>query len=115
MNEIPNPLPDTAMIVDDNGAPLAVINIDQMQADSIALAYDMARNCHDVNALDQVSAKWLDKVGAEGFGYVAAGALRTLTHHILDPTLQVLEEIAPTIPLRSQLDDAHRNATKSEH
>ncbi|WP_072688412.1 hypothetical protein [Rhodococcus marinonascens] len=114
MNEIPNPLPENAMIVDDHGAPLAVVNIDQMQADSIALAYDMARNCGDVDALDQVSAKWLNKIGPEGFGYVAAGALRTMTHHILDPTLQTVDELAPALNYRQILHDAYRNATSDD-
>lgn len=109
-HQIPNPLPENTMLVDDTGAPIAMMNIDQIQADSIALAYDMARNCHDENALDQVSARWLAKVGADAIGYAAAGALRTMTHYILDPTLATVDRLAPSLGYRQMLDDAYRNS-----
>ncbi|QCQ93035.1 hypothetical protein [Rhodococcus sp. SGAir0479] len=109
-HQTPNPLPENAMLVDATGAPIAMMNIDQMQSDSIALAYDMARNSHDEQALDESSVRWLNKIGADAFGYVAAGALRTMTHYILDPTLATVEKLAPGLGYRQMLDDAYRNA-----
>lgn len=109
-NIIPTPLPDNVMIVDDNGAPLAMLDLDQMQGHSIALAYDMAQHCGDPDALDEVSAKWIDKVGVDAFGYVAAGALRLMAHNILEPTLQAVDRLAPTLNYRGILADAARNA-----
>lgn len=109
-NEIPNPLPEHVMVVDDDGTPTAVVNVDQMQINAVTLAYDMARHCGDHDALDQVSAEWLTKIGPDGFGYAAAGALRIIAEHILDPALIVLEQVAPQIKMRDMLTDAYRNA-----
>ncbi len=108
-NSIPNPLPSHAMIVDDNGQPLSVMDIDRMQSDSIELAYEMAMHCGDQDALDAIAAKWLTRVGVDGFGYVAAGALRMMTHFILDPTLQTVDQLAPQLRFRDKLADAYRN------
>ncbi|NKR31343.1 hypothetical protein GS504_20730 [Rhodococcus hoagii] len=112
-HEIPNPLPQHAMIVDDNGAPVGMLDIDQMQSDSIALGYDMARNSHDDQALNEVSARWLAKLGPDSFGLVAAGALRMVAHYILDPTLATVDRLAPSLGYRQMLDDAYRNAVTS--
>ncbi|WML64759.1 hypothetical protein [Rhodococcus sp. AH-ZY2] len=109
-NDIPNPLPSHAMIVDDDGQPRSVVDIDRMQSDSIELAYEMAMHCGDEDALDAISSKWLDRVGVEGFGYVTAGALRMMTHFILDPTLQTVDQLAPQLRFRDKLVDAYRNS-----
>ncbi len=103
MNTTPNPLPEHVMIVDDDGTPRAMIDLDKIQADSIALAFDMARVCGDPDALDAVSGKWLDTVDPETFGYLCTGALRVLAHNILDPTLQVLDAVAPNTGMRARL------------
>lgn len=111
-DQIPNPLPSHAMILDDDGMPSAVMNIDKMQSDSIILAYEMAASCNDKIALDALSAHWLEKVGVDGFGYVAAGALRLLAQYVLDPTLDTLEAAAPGLgnTLRLKLCESANHA-----
>lgn len=110
VHHTPDPLPSHAMLVGDNGEPLGVLDIDKMQSDAIELAYDMARHCGDQTALDVISAQWLDRVGVDAFGYVAAGALRMMAHHILDPTLQAVDQLAPQLRFRDKLTDAYHNA-----
>ncbi|YCN53425.1 hypothetical protein AB9M10_15630 [Rhodococcus erythropolis] len=66
-------------------------------------------------ALDQISARYLEEVGVELFGYVTAAALRLMTTCVLEPTLQVVDEGLPTIHLRAKLADAAHNANTSLH
>lgn len=114
-HQIPTPLPSHATILDDAGMPTAVVNIDDIQANAIKLAYDMAAACGDAAALDDVSAFWMDEVGPDAFGYVAAGALRTLAQYILDPTLMAVEALAPEVGkrLRDKLVEGAENAEAS--
>ena len=109
-NQTPNALPAHAMILDDDGRPLGVIDTGKMQSDAIEMAYEMAVHCGDEDALDAVSSKWLDRVGVDAFGYVAAGALRMMAHFILDPTLQAVDRLAPEMKFRDKLADVHRQA-----
>lgn len=99
----PKPTPRHVMVLDDNGMPMAVMNVDEIQSQSIKLAYEMGAVCGDPAALDALSAKWVAHLGPDAFGYVAAGALRALAQHVLDPTIKVVERIAPDMDLRAQL------------
>lgn len=110
IEETPNPMPEHAMLVDDDGQPLGMMDINRMQSDSIEMAYEMAMHCGDADALDALSGKWLDRVGVDAFGYVAAGALRMMTHNILDPVLLTIDQLAPTLKFRDKLADAFENA-----
>ncbi|MFD4368978.1 hypothetical protein [Rhodococcus sp. NPDC058521] len=93
-----NQIPENALIVDDNGSPIAMMNIDQVQMQAIQLGNEMAAACHDHDALDALSEKWINRVGVDAFGCVAAGALRHVVADILDPSLHVLEQVAPGMP-----------------
>ncbi|MEZ5151677.1 hypothetical protein [Rhodococcus zopfii] len=112
--KIPNPLPEHAMLVDDDGHPLGMMNIDRVQSDSIEMAYEMAMHCGDEDALDALSAKWLDRVGVDAFGYVAAGALRMMTHNILDPVLMTVDRLAPQLKFRDKLADAFEDTQEMQ-
>ena len=103
-------IPKHALLLDDDGSPLGIIDTGKMQSDAIEMAYEMAVHCGDEDALDAVSSKWLDRVGPEGFGYVAAAALRMMTHYILDPTLQAVDLLAPEMKFRDRLDEAFQKA-----
>lgn len=107
------PRPAHAMLIDDNGEPIGVMDLDRMQSDAIELAYEMAMYCDDETTLDTISEKWLNRVGVDAFGYVAAGALRMMTHYILDPTLQTVDKLAPQLRFRDKLVDAYRNSKET--
>ncbi|BCF81649.1 hypothetical protein RQCS_11940 [Rhodococcus qingshengii] len=107
---IPNPLPEHLTILDDNGIPDAIVNVDVIQMTATRLMYDMAANSGDTAALDQISVRYLDEVGVDLFGYVASAALRLMTTCVLEPTLAIVDEALPTIALRTKLEDSARNA-----
>ncbi|RVW01319.1 hypothetical protein [Rhodococcus xishaensis] len=113
-NENLKPQPQNATIVDDNGAPFAAVNVGQMQADSIGPAFDIARHCQARHVLDQVSMKWLSRIGHERFGLVAANALWTTVQDLLDLTLTPVDNLSPGLYYRPILDDAYRNVTGNE-
>ncbi|MFC9761372.1 hypothetical protein [Rhodococcus jostii] len=106
-------LPENVTIVDDNGIPDAIIQVDTIQNAATRLMYAMAANSGDEEALKQVSAKYLDEVGVDLFGYVTAAALKLMTIYVLEPTLQVIDAALPTIPMRQKLTDAHHNAEET--
>ncbi|NKS00922.1 hypothetical protein GTA09_15330 [Rhodococcus hoagii] len=112
-HEIPNPMPQHAMILDDNGLPSAVVDFDVITSAATRLMYDMAANSGDETALEQISARYIDEVGVDTFGYVTAAALKLMTTCVLEPTLQVVDEALPTIPLRAKLADAAHNANNA--
>ncbi|MGW6659368.1 hypothetical protein [Rhodococcus sp. NPDC055024] len=102
------PLPERVMIVDDDGMPSAVIDMDMVTNAAVRLMYDMAANSGDEGALSKVSAQYLDEVGTELFGYTCAAALKMMTANILEPTLETCDRAG--IHLRQGLSDAARNA-----
>ncbi|WP_182262256.1 hypothetical protein [Rhodococcus sp. UFZ-B548] len=104
------PLPENVMIVDDNGLPSAVVNIDIVQNAATRLMYDMAINSGDEAALSRVSKKYLDEVGVDLFGYVTAAALKLMTAHILEPLLATCDLAG--IKLREGLSKAASDAIR---
>lgn len=104
------PLPENVMIVDDDGMPSAVVNIDIVQNAATRLMYDMAVNSGDEEALKGVSAQYLDEVGVDLFGYVCAAALKLMTAHILEPLLETCDVAG--IKLRDGLTRAAADAKR---
>ena len=96
------------IITDDNGMPIGSADIGQVQAEATVLAYRMAAYCDDPTELDRVATDAVATLGPDGFGYVAAAALRILAEHILEPTLQVTDALG--VDLRPGLESGLRNA-----
>lgn len=103
------------LVTDGDGAPKAFVNVDQIHEQGTRLAYDMAVACGDPDRLTEITTAHLTEAGHEAFGYVAASALRTLAEHVLDPVLEVTDELHRagylSHNLRSGLADAAANAT----
>lgn len=78
-------------LIDDDGRPLGMFDVDLIQADATALAYALAVAANDRSELERVSSEWLQRVGAAGFGYVAAAAMRQLAEGVVGPLLDVLD------------------------
>ena len=87
--------PDTAtyIVTDEAGAPISVVDMDQLQADAIAMAYDYAAASGDADRLDEISDRWLTLIGADGFGYVSARCARNLAESVIAPLLDVLDRL----------------------
>jgi len=67
------------------------------------LAFALAANCNDDEAMDQINRDALIESGSSGFGYVAVCALRVMVEHILGPVLEAAE--AAGVEMRSGLQD----------
>lgn len=80
---------DIYMIVGDDGEPLGMVDMDEIQTEGTRLAFAMAAVSNDPDALDRVQAAFLDRVGVASFHYVVASALRVMTEHILSPSFDV--------------------------
>lgn len=115
-NNLPADVTDF-LIVDDNGMPIGSANIDQIQAQATRLAFEMAEHCGDPDELTQVTIRHMQEVGATGFGYVTAAALRIMTEHILDPLLDLTDALHQSgrfpYDARAGLADAAGNAREA--
>lgn len=75
------------LLTDDDGSPVAFIDMDAITDAETELAFRMAAHCGDPVALDTITHDVMTKVGTGTFGYVAACALRLLAEQILEPAL----------------------------
>lgn len=82
---------DTYMIVGDDGEPLGILDLDAIQDEGTKLAFNLAANCNDPEALDRIQAETLTRVGVASFHYIVANALRVMTEHILSPSFDVAQ------------------------
>jgi hypothetical protein len=78
------PLPASAFIVDNNGLPVAHIDLEQLTHDATLLTYELAATAGDDPATDQVAERWAQR---PDFTYLTAAALTLMTKNILGPTL----------------------------
>lgn len=81
----------TFIVTDSEGVPTAVVNPDQIITTATRLAFRLAAAAGDRAAVDRVMAETLSAAGANGFGYVCAGALNTLVNEVLAGALDVTD------------------------
>jgi hypothetical protein len=103
-------MPAAAIIVDDDGLPVAHVNFDRLTSDATLLMYEMATTAGDDAATDQVAVKWSSTHSPDHFGYLCASALSLTVRHILAPTLDTCERLGVDLRhgLRKASADAHR-------
>lgn len=106
-------LPNHAMIVGEDGMPKSVVDIGKMQSDATRLMYQMAAAAGDDAELDRIGTEWAMSHDPDYFGYIAAGALSLLVRNILEPTLQVIDEVLPHIGLRAKITESRDNAEET--
>lgn len=85
--DVPDDLDDVRILVTEDGEPLGIIHPGEIIDAGTELAFKMAANCGDPEALERIGREALIKAGPAGFGYIAASALRQLAEHVLDPCL----------------------------
>lgn len=109
-------IPSEAIIVDNDGLPIAHVNFDKLQADATLLMYEMAASAGNDDATDQVGAKWAGRNDPDHFGYLCAAALSLMVRNILAPTLDVAAELGVDLRpgLRSACTDAFRDLGGTE-
>lgn len=102
---------NTFILTDESGAPVGVVDFDMIQAEGTALSYSMAAASHDKEALDEIAATTLARVGTDAFRYVVAVAARQLAEGVVGPLLEVIDATraatgVPAQDLRAGLADA---------
>lgn len=96
------------IITDQNGSPEGAVILEEIQAQAVRLAFDMAANCADPKALDEIASRHIEETGVEGFGYVAAAALMILARDLMQPILECTD--AAGMPLRNGIAKAAAQA-----
>lgn len=91
----------THFLTTDDGQPLGVVDVSQIQNQGARLAFRLAASCDDPGRLGAIVAETLAAVGVGAFGFVAAAALRCLAEQVLDPALEAGE--AAGVHLRTGL------------
>lgn len=66
-------IPTDAIIIGDDGLPIAHINFDQLHTDATLLMYELAATAGNDQATDEVATRWATKLEPDYMGYVAAG------------------------------------------
>ncbi|UQE74699.1 hypothetical protein MYK68_18620 [Gordonia sp. PP30] len=107
----PHNPPSEFYVVDDQGMPLAHVDLDRLQADATVLMYDMASTAGDDASTDAVAAHWSGKHDPDYFGYLCAAALSLMTRCVLASTLDAVAasgvDLRPI--LRASAADARRD------
>lgn len=103
-------IPAEAIIIGDDGMPVAHVDFDKLQSDATMLMYEMAASAGDDDATDQVGAKWAMTNNPDYFGYLCSAALSLMVRNILAPTLDVAAELG--VDLRPGLKSACTDALR---
>lgn len=80
---------DQYLILDDDGVPTGIINMDQVHTEGTRFAFALAAVCDDPTAMGAVQDDTLARLGVDMFSYVAACAVRVMAEHILSPAFDV--------------------------
>jgi len=94
----------THMLVSDDGKPIGVVNMDEIQKAGTLLGYDLAAAADNPAELERIIGRALTTVGSASFGYVCAAALRFVVEDLLEPLIEVGE--AHGHPIRARMADA---------
>lgn len=100
--------PEPMFVVDPQGIPTSVLDMQQIRAAGLQLSLDMAAHSGDQDELGRITARHLEELGSgELFRYVAAAALWCMTRGLLEPLLVMCEDAG--INARESLISAARN------
>ena len=108
-----NTPPSHAMIVNEDGTPRGMADIDRIQSDATLLMYDMAAAAGDDAAVDAVSIEWIEKLDPDSMGYVSATALALITRNIIAPLIDTLDSAAPQFDFRAKLIESRDHARET--
>lgn len=70
---------------------LLTVDVEKLQEDATLLMWAFANAAGDDAKVDAVSVEWLNRIGPDDFGLVAAGALALTARHITGPFLEFAE------------------------
>ena len=89
------------LLVDDEGKPLGMVDLDAVHDDGERLAYRLAAAADDERRVELLIAATVRAYGPRAAGPVFAAALRTLTTDVTAGLLDVTDEIG--VPARAKL------------
>lgn len=113
MTDMPNPMPAEAIIIGDDGLPIAHIDFDQLDIDATLLSYDMAHAAAQPDpdhATRQIAIDYAARHNPDYLGYISARALGLTARNILAPTLDVAASLG--VDLRAGLARARTDAQR---
>lgn len=108
-----NTPPSHAMIINSDGTPRGVADVDRIQSDATILMYQYAAAAGNDSAVDAVGVEWVECLDSDSMGYTAAAALSLITRCVLAPILDVLDEVAPQFDFRAKLAEGRDNAIET--
>ncbi|MGW3542048.1 hypothetical protein ACWDNI_16095 [Nocardia niigatensis] len=101
------------MITGADGMPRSMVDLARIQSDATRLMYAMAAASGNDAELDAVVEQWADSHDPDEFGYIAAGALSMLVRCIVEPMLQVIDEVLPAANFRGELIESRDHAERT--
>lgn len=108
---------DAYLLVDGDGMPNAVVNMDEIHAAGTRLAFDLAEVADDPPEFERIAEEALERHGDQAFGWIVAAALKVVVLKVLNPVLDVTDRLhengALRHDLRAGLVDAARNAREA--
>lgn len=102
----------TYLLTDDDGSPVAAIDLDMVSANSTRLAYALCAVSGDDAAINRVAAEWVQRLDT-AYGYTAAAALTATVRMVVEPLLMVLDRALPQHDFRGQLAESSAYAEKT--
>jgi hypothetical protein len=100
------------MVTDDDGMPTSMLDLAKVQFDATRLMYQMAAAGDDAE-LDRIGTRWAEEYDPGAFGLLAGAALSLMTRCVLQPLLQVLEELRPDTGFRARIAEARDHAEQT--
>lgn len=105
-------IPGRFMVVGDAGEPLGFVDRDRIDRAATIFMLALAANSDDSEALPAIATETLQREGPEGFGYVAAAAVKLMAENVVEPLLQVTDQTC-SHDMRGGLRDAYENAVRT--
>lgn len=98
--------PESVIVTDEAGAPVGVVDVEQVRAAGQIVAYAVAAVAEDENAVDSVSTEWVQVFEPTELPFVLAAALSIMAKMVVGPLVTIAEDRAPELRVREQIRDA---------
>ncbi|MGY1855394.1 hypothetical protein [Modestobacter sp. SYSU DS0290] len=89
------------LLADDSGNPAGVVDVEAINARGARLAFALAAGNDQPKRIEALMGELIAEVSPREVGYVSAAALGTVVQDILEPLVQIAEEVG--VPMRERL------------
>ncbi|WP_067566374.1 hypothetical protein [Nocardia acidivorans] len=105
--------PRHLLLVDEDGLPRSVLDLARAQFDATRLMWNLAAASGDNAELDRICNEWADDHDPVEFGLIAGAALTLMARCIIEPLLQLLDELRPGNDTRAKLAESRDHAERT--